>query len=73
MIHEIQGVPLKVDQEEIRGLQEKDLNYVRVIVNMKLKTERSKADYSLDPHRTLYEKIKDHEKEFKVQQSPKDH
>ena len=33
---------------------------------MKLKNKRSKGDYSLDLHGTLYKKIKDHGKEFRA-------
>ena len=66
MIYEVQHVPLKFDQIEIRKLQEKDPYYAKLIKDMKLKNKRRKGDYSLDSHRILYKKIKDHGKEFIV-------
>ena len=40
MIHEIQHVLLKSDQEEIRKLQEKDFHHAKLIENMKLKKKK---------------------------------
>ena len=37
MIHEIQHVPLKCDQDKIRKIQEKDPYYAKLIENMMLK------------------------------------
>ena len=37
MIHGIQHIPLKSDQEELRRLQENDPHYAKSIENMKLK------------------------------------
>ena len=71
MIHEIQHIPLKSDQEEIRGLQGKDPYYAKLIENMKKKNKRSKGDHGLDPHGTLYKKIKGHGKEFRALIVPK--
>ena len=50
---------MKFDKEEIRKLQETDPHYAILVENINLKNERSKGDYSLDPHGTLYKKIKD--------------
>ena len=53
MIHEIQHVPLKFMQEEMRKLEQKDAHYAKLIMNMKLRNMISKGDYSLDPHGIL--------------------
>ena len=42
--HEIQHIPYKSDQEEIKKLQEKDPHYSKLLENMKLKSERSKGN-----------------------------
>ena len=41
MIHEIQYLPFKCDQEEIVKLQETDPYYAKLIQNMKLRNEIS--------------------------------
>ena len=48
LIHEIQHVSKKFNQEEIRTLQERDPHYVELIEYMKMRNEVSKGDYSLD-------------------------
>ena len=56
MIHEMQHVPLKPDQKEIRKLQETDHHHAKLIENMKLRNKISKGDCSLDHHGVLYKK-----------------
>ena len=64
-IHEIQHVPLKLDLEEIKKLQEINPKYSKLIKNMKTRNETFKGDLSLDPQGVLSKKIQDHEKNLR--------
>ena len=66
MRYEIQHVPLKFDQEEVRKLHEKGPHYVKLIENMKLKNKGGQEHYNLDLFGTLHKKIRDHGKEIRV-------
>ena len=50
MKHEIQHVPLKFDQKEIRKLQETDPLYAKLVKNINVRNEICKGNYSLDSH-----------------------
>ena len=67
MIHEIQHIPYKSDQKEIKKLQEKDPHYTKLLENMKLKNERSKGNCNLGPLGKLYKKVKDHGRNLECQ------
>ena len=70
MVHEIH-VLLRSYPEEIRKLQEKNLHCDKLIENMNFENKWCKGDYSLDPHGTLYKKVKYNGKEFRVLIVPK--
>ena len=67
-IHEIRHGPLKLDQEEIKKLQQADRQYSELTKNMKTKNETIRGDFSLDSQGVLYKEVQDHGKGFKALQ-----
>ena len=63
-IHEIQHILKKLNQEEIKRLQQEDPQYAKVIKTRKQKMKLSVQISVVDFQRVLYKKIWDYGKEF---------
>ena len=55
-VNQIQLVPIKLDQEEIKRLQQESPQHFEVIKDMKTNSKPVRGNFSLDPQGVLHKK-----------------